>query len=217
MHEKLNTISGQLLDIFFPPACPVCGNVRPYSNGERLRMCTDCRDRLKFISGPTCLKCGKGLEEEEAEYCYDCQRHAHIYDRSFAVYEYTDAIKNSIYRFKYKNRREYASIYAEEIAERLGESIRYYSPDAIIPVPLHKSKYRQRGFNQAELIAVELGKILNIYVDTETLIRVKKTIPMKELNNKERQKNLESAFNVITNVVKYRQVLVVDDIYTIHD
>ena len=68
--------------------------------------------------------------------------------------------------------------------------------------------------NQAELIAEALGKATGIPVDTQSLERTVKTVPMKELDNVQRRKNLENAFNVARNIVKYKKVLIVDDIYT---
>ena len=121
---------------------------------------------------------------------------------------------NSIYRFKYYNKQEYAGIYAKQMADRCGRMIRMWSPDVIIPVPIHISKYKERGFNQAGLIAQALGRAMQIPVDEEYLVRIVKTQPMKELSNRERIKNLQNAFQVRGKVVRYRKVLIVDDIYT---
>ena len=100
------------------------------------------------------------------------------------------------------------------MADRCGRMIRMWSPDVIIPVPIHISKYKERGFNQAGLIAQALGRAMQIPVDEEYLVRIVKTQPMKELSNRERIKNLQNAFQVREKVVRYRKVLIVDDIYT---
>ena len=73
---------------------------------------------------------------------------------------------------------------------------------------------KQRGYNQAGLIACSLSKKLHIPVDENYIIRVKKTTPMKELNNIERVKNLQNAFQIYYNGIRYNKVLIVDDIYT---
>lgn len=212
--RQLCSFGNMLVDIIFPPACPVCGSPLDYNKGRKERICRKCADKLEYIKEPYCMKCGKQIEEEKEEYCYDCQRKKHSYDRGIAVYQYTEAIKQSIYRFKYQGKREYASFYAREAAKRYGRLIAEWKIDVIIPVPMYKPKKRRRGYNQAELIAQELGKYLNISVNTEVLERFRKTIPMKELNDVERIKNVENAFNIKTNVVKYKKVLLVDDIYT---
>ena len=86
--------------------------------------------------------------------------------------------------------------------------------DAIIPVPLHKTREKQRGYNQAALIARELGKRLNIPVEEEFVGRIRQTLPQKNLKGKERQNNLKNAFKIRQNDVKLNTVIVVDDIYT---
>lgn len=160
------------------------------------------------------MKCGKELYEPEEEYCYDCKRIHHCYDQGAAAFVYSEGIKESIYRYKYKNRREYAGWYVKEIARACGGQIRIWAPQVIVPVPLHESKMKKRGYNQAELIAGELGKCLDIPVRTDLLRRVRKTTPMKALGTKERVKNLENAFIISGNSVKYNQIMLVDDIYT---
>ena len=80
---------------------------------------------------------------------------------------------------------------------------------------MYAAKQRKRGYNQAELIARELSKNLNLICASEILVRTRKTTPMKELNDEERRKNVERAFLVKENVVKYKKILLVDDIYKI--
>ena len=214
LKEMLYGVKNTLVDAIFPPVCPVCGGLLGYDSGKRERICRECIQKVKYIKEPYCIKCGKQLDSETDEYCYDCKRKKHSYDRGVAVYLYTDAVKQSIYRFKYKNKREYASFYAHEAADRYGGIIAQWGIEVIIPVPMFPDKQRHRGYNQAELLACELGERLNIPVNTEILIRSKKTTPMKELNDIERRKNVENAFNIQINVVEYKKILLVDDIYT---
>lgn len=103
---------------------------------------------------------------------------------------------------------------AKKMAELLGDRIKIWNPDVIIPVPIHKSRLKARGYNQAELIADSLGKYMGIPVDRRLLVRDKKTVPMKELEGVQRLKNIENAFNICESIVEYNTVLVVDDIYT---
>lgn len=77
--------------------------------------------------------------------------------------------------------------------------------DLVLPVPMYAAKQRKRGYNQAELIARELSKNLNLICASEILVRTRKTTPMKELNDEERRKNVERAFLVKENVVKYKK------------
>jgi len=201
------------LDMLLPPACPICGKPKGADAlGENI--CKSCLGRVNYIKEPTCLICGKAIEKETAELCRDCESHKHYFDQAVAVYEYSDGIKASIYRFKYYNKREYAKSYGKEMSVICGEMLRFWAPDVIIPIPIHESKLKTRKFNQAELIAKSLSQEIGVLMDENCLIRVRKTLPMKELNNESRRKNLQNAFQVDRKVVKYSKVLLVDDIYT---
>lgn len=123
-------------------------------------------------------------------------------------------MKESIYRFKYSNRREYAEFYARETAKIYSGWVKSKGIEVIIPIPIHYKKKQQRGYNQAELYAKELGKILRIPVVDSVLERVINTTPQKELDDKQRRKNLKKAFKIKADSVQWKKVLVVDDVYT---
>ena len=199
-----------ILEILYPPRCPVChGIVR----GKEM-ICPECRKKLHYIKGPKCQKCGKELERQEDEYCRDCLRFVHVYDKGASVFLYDDVMRRSISMFKYHNRRTYAKIYAQEMYRHCFSFIKKCDPQVIVPVPIHKKKKRQRGFNQAELVARELGKLLQIPVDSGYLVRTEPTIPQKELSRQQRKSNLRKAFAIGKTGKHYERILLVDDIYT---
>lgn len=200
-----------ILGIFFPARCPMCG--KPTGYGKDL-IHKECREKLPYITGAKCLKCGKGVENSEIEYCYDCTRTKHVYDKGRGLYNHNGQTKKSLYDFKYKNKREYARAYGEELANNMKYEILSWNADVIMPVPLHKSKLRQRGYNQAELIAKELSRRVDIPMDNKLLKRSRRTKAQKELNDSDRKKNVKNAFIVDGNIVKYKKVILVDDIYT---
>ena len=194
--QTLEKIYKGALQLLFPLRCPVCdGIVSP--SGERI--CLECLGRLKLLTPPWCMKCGKKLKEEE-EYCADCRRKEHGFRRGRALYEYESAAL-SIYRFKYGGRREYAAFYGEQAAEYLGDFVRSIKPDALVPIPLHRKRMAARGYNQAELLARAIGERLGVPVCTGFLIREKNTRPLKYENPQERQNNLKKAFNISKNDV----------------
>ncbi len=199
-----------ILEILYPARCPVCHGILKGRDG----ICPECRKRLHYIKEPKCKKCGKQIEKAEQEYCRDCMRFPHAFDRGAAIFAYDDIMRRSISMFKYHNRREYAKVYAAEMYRHGARFLRQASPDVILPVPIHRQKLRQRGFNQAELVAKELGKLLHIPVDTKYLIRKEKTTPQKELTRHQRKANLREAFVVAEKGKYYKRVLLIDDIYT---
>ncbi len=160
------------------------------------------------------MKCGKELDEEESEYCQDCREHTRTFTKGFPAMHYKEPISDSVWDFKYNNMRKYGGFLAREILKSKGKEIRMVNPDVLIPVPVHKSKLVKRGYNQAELLARELGELLDIPVDEKLLKRTINTLPQKELDNQEREKNLKKAFVCENKIVKYNKVMLVDDIYT---
>lgn len=167
------------------------------------------------------------------EYCPDCARHQRSFDEGVSLLNYNSAARRSMAAIKYKNRREYLDFYAEAIWHRYGKWLEYRRADALVPVPVHPSRLRQRGFNQAEELAKRLSRRLGIPVANDLIIRLRKTAPQKELTPQERLKNLRQAFAVSgryskaavlggaeykgsrgKNAVIPRSVILVDDIYT---
>ena len=209
MRDK-NGYAERIINLIYPRRCPVCDEIVPMGDGL---VCFECSKKIRYIDEPRCRSCGKHLTDENNIFCYDCENKHHIYDYGYAVYEY-QSMKKSIYRFKYKGRCEYAKFYARDVCRVLGEEIRKMDADALIPVPLHKSKLSSRGYNQAELVAEEISHITGIPVAKKLVKRVRRTIPQKELNDRERQNNLKKAFNITSDVVKLNKTIVIDDIYT---
>lgn len=204
-----------LIDIIYPPRCPLCEKVLPHkAGGKRIMACRECVRRLKLIDSPRCMKCGKQLDNMEHEYCGDCKKRSHSFERGAGAAAYSEDLRLSVHRFKYKCRREYAPFYAWLIFKQCESLIRQWDIDVIMPVPMHERKKKIRGYNQAELIAEELGKLTGIKVDSKALARTRNTQPMKELNDIERSKNLQNAFKMNNNVLEYKHILLVDDIYT---
>lgn len=206
----MRKIIGIILNAIYPKTCPFCDKILE----EGSEICLPCASKLRYVEEPSCKKCGKQLMKEEQEYCYDCATAKHLYKRGVATFAYDEMVSKSIYKFKYHNRRTYAGMYGKAVAERHRKLIASWNADVLIPVPIHTGKLQKRGYNQAELIAVQLGKWLELPVDSKILKRVRRTKAQKELNKSERKKNLENAFKITSNVVKYNKVILVDDIYT---
>ena len=202
---------GRWLDLLYPVHCPLCRKVRPY--GTEM-VCPECRSTVEWVEEPVCMRCGKGIEREAEEDCEDCMRMPKSYMRGFPAFWYTGGVKTSLYDFKYKNQRGYAAFYSESICRRYGEQLQRLGISGIVPVPVHPHKKRVRGYNQAEVLARELGRELRVPVYPDYIKRVVDTSPQKELNDKARMKNLKNAFKIGENTIKLDRVLVVDDIYT---
>lgn len=198
------------MDFLFPRRCPFCDEVVRYGD----MICSRCRKGARYIGEAHCMKCGKPLTGSYAEFCRDCMHTEHIYTRGRGLYVYNDEVRASITRFKYHGRREYADHYGYDIVKHLGRFIISCRADCLIPVPISKEKLKKRGYNQAEVIADSISSHTGIPVWKEYVVRIRDTPPMKELNRMERMKNLKGAFKISPHVVKCRNVIIVDDIYT---
>ena len=196
-------------NLLFPPRCPVCDEPVPLKEGL---ICSACKKKLVPVGGQVCFCCGKPLAAEE-ELCGSCRKSPPIYKRGRALYTY-DSAAASIYRFKYGGRREYGIFFGREMAKELEDFIYHIHPDGLVPVPLSYRRLRTRGYNQAELLAGEIGRQMGIPVYSRLVRRITDTRPQKELNAKERQNNLKKAFNIAQNDVKLSTITIVDDIYT---
>lgn len=214
MNYFIRIITG-VLHLLYPKRCPVCDRVvdTPLF-GDEYPICPDCRSRIVYAAEPACKKCGKPLTDQRREFCRDCSAGSHTFTQGKALLVYKGCVKESIYRLKYSNRREYGISYAQELAAVYGSWIRRKRIRAILPIPLHKKRRRKRGYNQAEIIAAELGRKLGIPVYPDLLIRSIDTRPQKELNDKERRDNLKHAFRTLQDELPFESVLLVDDIYT---
>lgn len=207
MREKDSVI----LSYLYPRRCPVCGDI-VMPKGELI--CPSCFTKLSYVTSPTCKKCGKEIISDLAEYCFDCTKHKRNYESGIALINYDDIAKKSMTQIKYKNKREYLDFYSEAICQRYQYQILRMSAQCLVPIPVHPARKRQRGFNQAEILANQLGKNLQIPVCSQMLIRNKKTAPQKNLDPRQRLQNLESAFHTNHILESVKSVILVDDIYT---
>lgn len=205
-----------VINLLYPRRCAICGEI---VFPEASLIHPACISKISPIKSPSCKKCGKEVIGEYMEYCYDCSRHPRTFDGGMALLQYNEAAKHSMAAVKYKNRREYLDFYAAAIDSRFRKKALRLGAHVLAPVPIHSSRRRMRGYNQAEELAVRLSERWGIPVDRDLLVRRKKTAPQRELNQAERLKNLQEAFTV--NPKRFsgsvgipESVILIDDIYT---
>lgn len=232
----------QICSLLFPLRCPVCDDLLSPEDMEK-GIHLECESKLYPVEGAVCMHCGRPLGQlssheqgktvdsfleigSSQEFCGECCRKGYVITNARngtgskklsnitqgkSLYVYKGAIKQSMYRFKYSNKREYAKFFACQAVSRYGDWIK---ADAIVPVPMYPVKQKQRGYNQAEVLAEELSRFLGVPVDKNLVQRVKNTVPQKGLNHVERENNLKKAFQKGKSIVKYSCILIIDDIFT---
>lgn len=203
-------IFSRAADWIYPKRCPVCDEIR---KRKEPALCPYCRSELQLIREPRCKRCGKPVEHTQ-EYCMDCQKKSHEYEQGFAAFVYHRGMQASMLRFKEQGRREYAVFYSKMMLAAGGTLLRQWNCKILVPVPVHPAKKRKRGYNQAEVLAEELGRLLALPVRTDLVKRTKNTRAQKNLTPKQREKNLQQAFSGTGKRLHGEAVLLVDDIYT---
>ena len=197
-----------LIDWLYPPKCMFCQDILKVGVSD---LCDICKDELEFISGDVCPVCGIPKDKPNKA-CNGC-RNMH-FSRNYALFLYDGNPREAIKRFKYKPRPQYAKYFGRLLAERFSDGIS--ECDAIVGVPLHKDRERQRGFNQADLLAKEIAHNVDIiHLPKNSLLRVKQTKQQSSLGRHSRHNNIIDAFHVSdSNLFKGKTIALVDDIYT---
>ncbi len=209
MHEPVQGIAKTLitgaLDLLFPPKCALCGVEAPEP------VCEDCRGKMALLGAPFCRKCGLPADGAVAR-CLQCRQY-YTFDSARSAGWHEEGLREAIHLLKYQGRRGLAKPLARIMAEsRAGQGI---SAEAIVPVPLHRSRLRSRGFNQSELLARELSVSYGIPVLPNALIRRRDTPPQVGRSAEERLESLRDAFEVRhPERVAGLNLLVIDDVFT---
>lgn len=196
-----------IADLLFPPVCQVCAR----ANGFPL--CRHCRQSIRLISPPICLKCGRPIDGscKVLHTCNLCRRRRPRFAcaRAAAIYEGT--IREAIHGLKFGRRRALASPLGRLMAACAAADLELPSARLVIPVPLHPARLRTRGFNQAELLAREVGRILELPVLTNVIRRNIATAAQSALPLERRWENVRNAFEA-SGELPTDPVILIDDV-----
>lgn len=220
----MSSVWNDFLNLIFPPKpeCPFCG--RSAAPGD---ICGQCRGVIQGCRGETfCERCGRlpavvaivpGLAGSGKLICEDCRKRDWPFVLARAGGPYEGVLREALHRFKYAGQRSLAPHLAILMAEAF-RAEPYFSRvviDMVLPVPLSKEKLRQRGFNQAALLAGEVGNLLKIPVGKGILYKDVETPSQAGLNRSARESNLAGVFSVRqAGRLDNRNILVVDDVFT---
>jgi ComF family protein len=203
---KLKTVA---LDLLFPPHCAVCQRFGAW-------LCTGCLNEIETIEPPLCQVCGLPLAaDRHIAICDRCQSSPLQIDglRAYAIHG--GPLRKAIHQFKYEDLRGLAALLGRLMADGWN---RLAPPglelDVVVPVPLHRSRQQQRGYNQAALLARELGACLRLPVIEDVVVRSRATTPQVDLNVQARRANVHGAFECLGQSLSGKRVLLVDDVCT---
>ena len=203
-----------LLDIVLPPICHICHSFIP--DAGALHICPACRDRLPVVSSPLCPLCGIPFIGTGNDHrCGACLTHPPYFDTARAPYLYEGPIRDLIHSFKYNQRTHLRYPLALLTLDGLSRLVPDGQPQLIVPVPLHRSRLRQRGFNQAVLLGRVLSRRLSLPMLPDALVRIRPTEPQITLSATERRVNVKGAFRVNRpGRIAGTRILLLDDVMT---
>jgi ComF family protein len=209
--------TGALLDLVFPPFCPVCR--APLAEDRHGLLCPPCWESLERIGPPWCRTCGVPMTSfaggSEIHLCGACRLRAPVFAYARVGARYGDVVREALHALKFKGRRGLAVSLADLIVEAVDTRLPVGRPDLLVPVPLHPRRQRERGFNQASLLARRLGQVWDLPVRDDVLARVVATASQTALESDARRSNVRNAFRVRRpEAVAGRHAVVVDDIMT---
>ena len=207
--------------VLFPSDCRLCRT--PLNNISRVPVCTECLAAIQPVRAPQCVVCGDRLVSAQLLVgdgrCSNCRDYEPEFARALSFGEYEDGLRGLIHLLKYEGVRPVAPLLGVMLARTIAELLPSCegSTPWIVPVPLHKGKRSDRGFNQAELIARAAMKRMpqRLELATGALIRRRATISQVGLTREQRIANVRDAFRVRDrHGVRGRTVIVVDDVMT---
>lgn len=230
-----NNFIKTIRQVLFPGHCLKCkaiisplapDNVKGASCRFEDTFCPDCRGSgVKVIQAPMCTFCGSPFDNQNARnhVCESCLTYPLKLNKVRAHSRYDGILKEAIHLFKYQSELSLAKAFEKMVSEVFKGEYLSQPPDIIMPVPLHKTRLKKRGFNQAYILVRHLdqwfekthGKRSPWRLDTRTLVRNRKTMPQTGLDIEQRRKNLKNAFEVKNRaVIKDKYVLLIDDVFT---
>lgn len=222
---SLRGVAESLFVTLFPSNCRICSD--PLFGISRLPVCDRCLRSIQPIAGAVCSICGERLVSPDAFHeqstqlnCGLCNRAKPPFAQAVTYGSYEGGLRELIQLLKYQHVRPAASVLGRMLAEAMTKlkSVTDSSHMLVIPVPLHRRRLRERGFNHCELIAkaaLKLASVEQLSMDTSLLKRRRETQSQTGLTRHQRRENVRAAFVVEKSaVVAGRSVLLVDDVFT---
>ncbi len=202
------------LDLLLPPACLLCCQaLRVDHNGFSL--CDACMGNFHPLGPAHCSLCAQPFpgQSPDIHLCSKCLRKPPLFSTVHTLGSYQGSIKKAVQHLKYRNQLTLAKPLGLLLAEKLDDMTGDNRPDLLIPVPLHRKRLRQRGYNQAVELARPVARKLRLPLTTKLLKRIRQTPPQQGLSAEERRQNIRNAFD-LTNTIQGQKILLLDDVMT---
>jgi len=198
----------KLLAYLFPSRCILCLQ----ASHHRIEICTDCSKRLPH-NVLCCVRCALPLADDinTEVLCGRCIHQLPEFDYVHSLFRYDDDIIKLVHQLKFSGKISFARSIGEMLLAQLRNTEE--QPDCLLPVPLHASRMRQRGYNQSIEISRVLAKAMALPIEITAIKRHRSTLAQTGLNAKQRKKNIRGAFSVVGQL-NYQHILIIDDVMT---
>jgi len=210
----LRDFSRDVVHFFFPPICTLCGDRLTESDQV---ICDRCRNEMTQILEPMCRRCGNASVERSSDGCGLCRKMKPAFDCARAATFYRGPGELLVRELKYSEHHELAPVMARLMFVCWQRLLPFESLDLVVPVPLHPVRLRERGFNQAEMIAAPLAELFQKPMVTDAVVRVRPTQSQTLLTFKERLDNVKGAFEPLAGAedgMRDKCVALIDDVCT---
>ncbi len=210
-YRLLKQLSHQLTRLVAPNCCLLCD--RFGYEGEDAWLCPDCENRLPYIEAPFCQRCGSpGLASSQ---CPECLRHPHGFDQHRSLLQLNANVERLVHAFKYQGKRALLDSWRRWLRQKPLLVEWLATAEAVIPLPLHPMRLRQRGYNQAHLLATVIAKELGRPCLAQALVKTRQTPTQTSLSRRARLNGLRDAFATTRAAADlHGTVLLVDDVIT---
>ena len=209
-----------LITFIFPAACRECRIM--IGIGKVPYICDECWAKIEWIEPPWCQRCGIPVGAHDAPtinspvICSECIANPPPFGKLRAAAFYEPTLREAIHLLKYEGKRVLAKHLIKLMQRHLPGDSSGADYDLLLPIPLHKKRYRKRRFNQSELLAIAVSSVWNVAVRKDILLRVKNTVALSRLNSQpERVETIKGAFDVrFPESIQDKRLLLIDDIFT---
>jgi ComF family protein len=202
LYQRSSPYIDAILDFIYPPACVVCESL---PDPEKKLICESCWQKLPRLQP----------DDELSTHPIQMEENVASALLALGVWEFSDEMQTVIHEMKFHGKKSLSRWLGDAMAEAASRRPQFASADALIPVPLHKTKFRERGYNQSLLLAQRVSRKLNIPILEQVLRRIRYTKSQATLNAAEREKNMQGAFGIFSeHLISDKKIIVVDDVFT---
>jgi len=211
VNKWIKNIQLRMASVLLPPVCILCGAVGGMNKHRNRDLCPACQQSLPW-AGAQCVRCALPLNAMATEaLCGRCQTQPPAFEACLSPFRYQVPLDHLLLDLKFRGRLAQARLLGELMTQWLASMVEI-PPEQIVPVPLHVTRLRERGFNQAVELARPIARYFDVPLNYHGVQRIRVTPPQSDLSRKERLKNVRGAFEVVQPL--NGRVVIVDDVMT---